>query len=148
MRKILLSDYDGTITDKDFYSLLAERYIPGDTPDYFAQYREGRITHFEAMAAYGVLRVCAYGGTATRRAARSQPSRSGLGRVSGASAPCRLGTLGSFGWLLMVRRARSQAGRCGRVCVLEPGTAGERARARNGEAGPHVPISFGISGRG
>src|SRR5215471_19180121 len=52
MRKILVSDYDGTITDKDFYSLLAERYIPGDTPDYFAQYREGRITHFEAMAAY------------------------------------------------------------------------------------------------
>ena len=52
MRKIFVSDYDGTITHKDFYSLLAERYIPGDTPDYFAQYREGRITHFEAMAAY------------------------------------------------------------------------------------------------
>ena len=52
MRRIFISDYDGTITDKDFYSLLAERYIPGDTPDYFAQYREGRITHFEAMAAY------------------------------------------------------------------------------------------------
>jgi 2-hydroxy-3-keto-5-methylthiopentenyl-1-phosphate phosphatase len=52
MRKIFISDYDGTITDKDFYSLLAERYIPADTPDYFAQYREGRMTHFEAMAAY------------------------------------------------------------------------------------------------
>src|SRR5499425_1774058 len=52
MHKIFVSDYDGTITDKDFYSLLAERYVPGGTPDYFAQYREGRITHFEAMAAY------------------------------------------------------------------------------------------------
>jgi 2,3-diketo-5-methylthio-1-phosphopentane phosphatase len=52
MRKIFISDYDGTITDRDFYSLLAERYIPADTPDYFAQYREGRITHFEAMSAY------------------------------------------------------------------------------------------------
>ena len=52
MRKIFISDYDGTITDKDFYSLLAERYIPEDTPDYFAQYADGRITHFEAMAAY------------------------------------------------------------------------------------------------
>ena len=52
VRKIFISDYDGTITDKDFYSLLAERYIPADTPDYFAQYREGRITHFEAMSAY------------------------------------------------------------------------------------------------
>jgi 2,3-diketo-5-methylthio-1-phosphopentane phosphatase len=52
MRKIFISDYDGTISGKDFYSLLAERYIPGNTPDYFALYREGRITHFEAMAAY------------------------------------------------------------------------------------------------
>jgi hypothetical protein len=52
MRKIFISGYDGTITGKDFYSLLAERYIPADTPDYFAWYREGRITHFEAMAAY------------------------------------------------------------------------------------------------
>jgi len=52
MRKIFVSDYDGTITDVDFYSLLAERYIPANAPDYFAQYREGRITHFEAMAAY------------------------------------------------------------------------------------------------
>src|SRR6516162_7651433 len=52
MRKIFVSDYDDTITAKDFYLLLAERYVPADTPDYFAQYREGRITHFEAMAAY------------------------------------------------------------------------------------------------
>ena len=52
MRKIFVSDYDGTITNQDFYLLIAERYVPEDTPDYFAQYREGRITHFEAMAAY------------------------------------------------------------------------------------------------
>ena len=52
MRKIFVSDHDGTITEKDFYSLLAERHAPADTPDYFAQYREGRISHFEAMAAY------------------------------------------------------------------------------------------------
>jgi 2,3-diketo-5-methylthio-1-phosphopentane phosphatase len=52
VRKIFVTDYDGTITDKDFYSLLAERYAPADTPDFFAQYREGRMTHFEAMAAY------------------------------------------------------------------------------------------------
>jgi 2-hydroxy-3-keto-5-methylthiopentenyl-1-phosphate phosphatase len=50
--KILISDYDGTITRSDFYSLLAERYIPADAPDYFAQYRAGLITHFQAMAAY------------------------------------------------------------------------------------------------
>lgn len=52
MQKIFVSDYDGTITEKDFYSVLAERYVPADAPDYFGQYREGRISHFEAMAAY------------------------------------------------------------------------------------------------
>jgi len=52
MHKIFVSDYDGTITGKDFFLLLAERYLPANTPDYFAWYREGRISHFEAMAAY------------------------------------------------------------------------------------------------
>jgi 2,3-diketo-5-methylthio-1-phosphopentane phosphatase len=52
MRKILVSDFDGTITNNDIYSLLVERYVPAGTPDYFAQYVEGRITHFDAMAAY------------------------------------------------------------------------------------------------
>jgi len=52
LTKILVSDYDGTITSRDFYSLLAERYIPAGTPDYFAEYRAGRMTHFDAMAAY------------------------------------------------------------------------------------------------
>ena len=52
MRKIFVSDYDGTITDRDFYSLVAERYAPADAPDFFDQYREGRLSHFEAMAAY------------------------------------------------------------------------------------------------
>jgi 2,3-diketo-5-methylthio-1-phosphopentane phosphatase len=52
MPKIFISDYDGTITNKDIYSLLAERYVPPDTPDYFTQYVEGRITHFDAMAEY------------------------------------------------------------------------------------------------
>jgi 2,3-diketo-5-methylthio-1-phosphopentane phosphatase len=52
MRKIFVSDYDGTITKNDIYSLLAERYVPAGSPDYFAEYEDGRITHFDAMAAY------------------------------------------------------------------------------------------------
>lgn len=52
MHKIFISDFDGTITAKDFYLLLAERYLPANTPDYFALYWEGRISHFDAMAAY------------------------------------------------------------------------------------------------
>lgn len=48
----LVSDFDGTITDFDVYALIADRYMPRDYPDYFAEYRAGRITHFEAMQAF------------------------------------------------------------------------------------------------
>ena len=48
----LVSDFDGTITDSDVYSLIAERYMAKDHRDYFADYRAGRITHFEAMQAF------------------------------------------------------------------------------------------------
>ena len=146
MRKIFVSDYYGTITDKDFYSLLAQRYIPADTPDYFAQYREGRITHFEAMAAY-----FAFAPTEEQHleellaASQADPDL-------GASAAL----LQRAGWELLVVSAGSswyvervlKGGRCGRDCLLEPGMPGERARARVGEAGSLIPISFGIRGRG
>src|SRR5262245_23921947 len=46
------SDFDGTITDLDVYALIAERYMPTDHPDYFADYLAGHVTHFEAMAAF------------------------------------------------------------------------------------------------
>jgi 2-hydroxy-3-keto-5-methylthiopentenyl-1-phosphate phosphatase len=47
-----VSDFDGTITDFDVYALIAERYMPTDHPDYFADYRAGHVTHFEAMQAF------------------------------------------------------------------------------------------------
>ena len=47
-----VSDFDGAITDCDVYTLIAERYMPNDHRDYFADYRAGRITHFEAMQAF------------------------------------------------------------------------------------------------
>jgi 2,3-diketo-5-methylthio-1-phosphopentane phosphatase len=50
--KTLITDFDGTMTERDFYTLLRERYIPEDAPDFFAEWRAGRMTHFEAMAAY------------------------------------------------------------------------------------------------
>jgi 2,3-diketo-5-methylthio-1-phosphopentane phosphatase len=48
----LVSDFDGTVTDFDVYSLIAERYMPKEHRDYFADYRAGHITHFEAMQAF------------------------------------------------------------------------------------------------
>lgn len=49
MRSILISDFDGTITEQEFYALVLARN--SGVPDYFTDFRQGRLTHFEAMAA-------------------------------------------------------------------------------------------------
>lgn len=49
---ILITDFDGTLTQQDFYQLVVERLLPPDAPDYWADYRAGRITHFEALRSY------------------------------------------------------------------------------------------------
>jgi 2,3-diketo-5-methylthio-1-phosphopentane phosphatase len=49
---ILVSDFDGTMTRHDFYKLAVERLLPPDTPDRWAAYRAGVITHFEALRSY------------------------------------------------------------------------------------------------
>ncbi len=49
---ILVSDFDGTMTRHDFYKLALQRLIPPGTPDYWAEYRAGSITHFEALRRY------------------------------------------------------------------------------------------------
>ena len=36
-RKVLVSDFDGTMTRRDFYQLVAERLLPPGTPDYWAR---------------------------------------------------------------------------------------------------------------
>src|SRR5262245_1421186 len=50
--RAFVSDFVGTGTDFDVYALLAEQYMPADHPDYFAEYRAGRMSHFEAMQAF------------------------------------------------------------------------------------------------
>ena len=49
---VLVSDFDGTMTRHDFYKLAIERLLPPDTPDHWAAYRSGAITHFEALRRY------------------------------------------------------------------------------------------------
>jgi 2-hydroxy-3-keto-5-methylthiopentenyl-1-phosphate phosphatase len=49
---VLVSDFDGTMTRHDFYKLAIESLLPPDTPDYWADYRTGAITHFEALRRY------------------------------------------------------------------------------------------------
>lgn len=52
MRNALVTDFDGTITEHDFFALVADRYMPPDTPDYFALYRAGELSHVEAMQGF------------------------------------------------------------------------------------------------
>jgi 2-hydroxy-3-keto-5-methylthiopentenyl-1-phosphate phosphatase len=49
---VLVSDFDGTMTKHDFYRLALEQIIPQETPDFWAAYRAGQITHFEALRRY------------------------------------------------------------------------------------------------
>ncbi len=50
--KILVTDFDGTLTRHDFYELVRRELVPPGTPNYWDQYRAGVITHFEALAGY------------------------------------------------------------------------------------------------
>jgi 2-hydroxy-3-keto-5-methylthiopentenyl-1-phosphate phosphatase len=49
---ILVSDFDGTLTRHDFFRLVQQRLLPPDVPDYWQEYRAGRLTHFETMRRY------------------------------------------------------------------------------------------------
>jgi len=50
-RRVLVSDFDGTMTRQDFYHLVRERWpVPADD-DPWDWYVAGRCTHFEALAA-------------------------------------------------------------------------------------------------
>ena len=50
--KVIVSDFDGTMTKYDFYELVRTRLLPNTVPDYWQRYFDGAMTHFEALAAY------------------------------------------------------------------------------------------------
>ena len=50
--RVLVSDFDGTMTRHDFYKLALDELLPPDVPDQWAAYRAGEITHFEALRRY------------------------------------------------------------------------------------------------
>jgi 2,3-diketo-5-methylthio-1-phosphopentane phosphatase len=58
MPHVLVSDFDGTMTENDFYKLAAERLLPPEVLAFWAEYRAGRMTHFEALRGiFGRIRV-------------------------------------------------------------------------------------------
>lgn len=57
-RSILVTDFDGTMTRRDFFWLTTEKLLPPGTPDYWGQYRAGKITHFQALQGiFGSIRA-------------------------------------------------------------------------------------------
>ncbi|MBF0483416.1 MAG: HAD-IB family phosphatase [Candidatus Omnitrophica bacterium] len=48
MKNILISDFDGTITQFDFYDLVCAKF-PEISGGYWHQYEAGKLTHFEAL---------------------------------------------------------------------------------------------------
>lgn len=50
--KVLVSDFDGTMTHRDFFKLAIQQLLPPDGPNFWSEYRAGRITHFEALRRY------------------------------------------------------------------------------------------------
>ena len=58
VQRILVSDFDGTMTKHDFFDL-ARRDLPSAARhDYWQDYVDGRITHFEALAGiFGSIRA-------------------------------------------------------------------------------------------
>jgi 2,3-diketo-5-methylthio-1-phosphopentane phosphatase len=50
--KVLVSDFDGTMTARDFFKLAIQQLLPEDVPNFWREYRAGRITHFEALRRY------------------------------------------------------------------------------------------------
>jgi 2,3-diketo-5-methylthio-1-phosphopentane phosphatase len=48
-RRMLVTDFDGTLTQRDFYQVYVERLMPPNAPDFWAEYRAGCMTHFDAL---------------------------------------------------------------------------------------------------
>jgi HAD superfamily phosphoserine phosphatase-like hydrolase len=48
--RLLVTDFDGTLTRRDFFQLVVEAFAPEHLEAYWRGYRDGRLTHFEALA--------------------------------------------------------------------------------------------------
>lgn len=46
---VLVTDFDGTLTQVDFYRVVMQRLLPPGSPTYWEEFRAGEITHFDAL---------------------------------------------------------------------------------------------------
>jgi HAD superfamily phosphoserine phosphatase-like hydrolase len=95
-RAILVTDFDGTLTRREFYQLVRD-HLGGPADDFWADYRAGRMSHFEAMARY----------CATIRADEADVVRTLLRLELDPRFPELAGELTRAGWELVVASAGS-----------------------------------------
>jgi len=51
-RQILVTDFDGTVCQNEFYQLVRERLLPKDAPNYWEQFTSGSVSHLQVLQAY------------------------------------------------------------------------------------------------
>lgn len=52
MRSILITDFDGTLCRQDFYQLVVAHLLPPTVPNYWQDYLDQKLTHFEVLKSY------------------------------------------------------------------------------------------------
>lgn len=52
MRSILITDFDGTLCRQDFYQLVVAHLLPASVPNYWQDYLDQKLTHFEVLRSY------------------------------------------------------------------------------------------------
>src|SRR5690349_980921 len=51
-RALLITDFDGTVAREDFYQLVIAKLLPRNVPNFWQDYLDGKITHFEVLRNY------------------------------------------------------------------------------------------------
>lgn len=52
MKRILITDFDGTLCRHDFYQLVVAHLLPATVPNYWQDYLDAKLTHFEVLRHY------------------------------------------------------------------------------------------------
>ena len=52
MNRILITDFDGTLCRHDFYQLVVAHLLPATVPNYWQDYLDAKLTHFEVLRNY------------------------------------------------------------------------------------------------
>jgi 2-hydroxy-3-keto-5-methylthiopentenyl-1-phosphate phosphatase len=90
MRRILITDFDGTLCRQDFYQLVIHQILPATVPNYWQEYLDHKISHFEVLQKYFAEIRCSEAELETlltkmRQAGRSLSHQQG---VAGTSRSC------------------------------------------------------------